>query len=160
MKTDTIIVSLDLEPAQQAALDATLEAFAHACDHAAAVGRRLETTSNAVIHRFCYRQLRETFGLSANLAVRAIACAARRLKGVPGCAKGTAEVEYDTRTLSLGDDGRTASLSTIAGRLRDIRLHLGAQEHRRLTAGRLFRAVLIRSQPGHYVLAISLVPRP
>lgn len=99
------------------------------------------------------------FGLSANLAVRAIACAARRLKEAPGCAAWAAEVAYDARTLSLGDDARTASLSTIAGRFRDIRLDLGAEQRRRLMAGRLIRAVLSQPQSGRYVLAINIVPR-
>jgi len=157
--TENIHGYLDLSPSQQEAINATLQAFTGARDHAMAVGRQLETASNAVIHRFCYRQLRETFGLSANLTVRAIACAARCLKEPTHCVEGAPVVEYDARTLSLGDEARTLSLSTVAGRVRDIDLSLTAGQRRRLQAGRVLRAVLSRPRQDRYVLRISILPR-
>ena len=158
MTPETVIARLALTPTQQAALDATLEAFAGASAEAMAVGRRAETTSNVVIHRFCYRKLRATFGLSANLAVRAIAHAARRLKE-PGCLEAPEMVEYDARTLSLNDDASGVSLSTVHGRLRDIRLCLDAEPRRRLQGGRPVHAMLRRPERGRYVLTIRVVPR-
>lgn len=158
MIPETIIAQLDLTPTQQAALDATLEAFAEASAEAAAVGRQAETTSNVIIHRLCYRKLRATFGLSANLTVRAIAYAARRLKEARG-AEGPGSVEYDTRTFSLSDDARTLSLSTVNGRVKGISLRLDDEHRRRLQAGRPIHAVLNRSEPSRYVLTISVVPR-
>jgi len=66
---------------QQEALEATLQAFEAACDHVVHVGRTASTTSNMVLHQRCYQDIRRTYHLSANLAVRSIARAARRLKG-------------------------------------------------------------------------------
>ena len=156
MIPETILAQLDPTPAQQAALDATLEAFAGASAEAVAVGRQAETTSNVVIHRFCYQRLRTTFGLSANLTVRAIAHAARRLKDTGGT--GTqALVEYDARTLSLSADAHTVSLSTVCGRVKDISLCLDAEPRRRLQTGRPIHAVLSQPEKNRYVLAIRVV---
>jgi hypothetical protein len=74
---------IELAPtsSQQEALDATLHAFAAACDYAVDVGHTTSTTSNMVLHQRCYHDIRRIYRLSANLAVRSIARAARRLKG-------------------------------------------------------------------------------
>ena len=157
MTSKTIIAHLAVMPTQQAALDATLEAFTRASAEAMAVGRRAETTSNVVIHRLCYRELRAMFGLSANLTVRAIAHAARRLKKA-GCTEEPRVVEYDRRTFSLSDNARLLSLSTVHGRVKGIRLHLDDEYRRRLQAERPILAVLRRSEPSRYVLTISLAP--
>ena len=158
MIPEPIIAQLDLTLTQQAALDATLEAFAGASTDAIAMGHQAGTTSNVVIHRLCYQRLRATFGLSANLTVRAIAHAARRLKDT-GCADTQALVEYDARTLSVGEDACTVSLSTVFGRVKDIPLCLDAERRCRLRISRPIHAVLSRPEPNRYVLAIRVVPR-
>ena len=158
MILEPIIAQLDPAPTQQAALDATLEAFADASAEAVAVGHRAETTSNVVIHRLCYQRLRATFGLNANLTVRAIAHAARRLKEA-GRADRLLLVEYDARTLSLSNDACTVSLSTVYGRVKDIPLRLDAEPRRRLRTQRPIHAVLSRPEKVRYILAIRTVPR-
>ena len=159
MTTITIIALLEPTPAQQEALDATLTAFAEASAEAVAVGRRAETMSNIVVHRLCYQRLRARYGLSANLVVRAIAYAARQLKDSAGENGATVRVEYDARTRSFSHDARLASLSTVRGRIKGIRLGLDTEERWRLQRGRLIRAVLSRPRPCRYVLSVSIVPR-
>jgi len=65
---------------QAAGLDATLGAFAKACDYITDVVRREHTTNRTLIQRACYREVRAIFGLSANLAIRAIARVCTALK--------------------------------------------------------------------------------
>jgi len=59
-------------PAQHAALLETLHAFNAAASYAAAVGFRDHVFTQLSIHRRCYRELRDRFGLSSQMAVRAI----------------------------------------------------------------------------------------
>ena len=66
--TRTVVCKLAPTPKQAAAIDATLAAFAGACDHAADAARRLGSTNKVKVQHACYREIRETFGLSANLA--------------------------------------------------------------------------------------------
>ena len=76
--TRTVVLKLQPTADQTVELDATLAAFATACDYIADVARQEHTTNKVLIQRVCYREVRATFGLSANLAIRAIArvCAA------------------------------------------------------------------------------------
>lgn len=156
--TQTIHASLDLDASQQAVIDATREAFAEACRHAMSAGRQLETTSNALIHRACYHTLRSSFGLSANLAVRAIARAAQCLKD-PAAVETTAmSIDYDRRTLSINAEATAVSLSTVRGRLKHVGLRVEADGRRRLRASRVVRAVLRHTPEAQYTLEISIAP--
>ena len=156
--TETIHVSLALDASQQAAIDATRKAFAKACRHAMSVGRRLGTTSNAVMHRQCYQALRAAFGLNANLAVRALARAAQGLKDPAAVETVPASIDYDARTLSINPEATAVSLSTVRGRLKHIGLHVGVNARRRLRAGRVVSAVLRHTPPNQYTLLISIAP--
>ena len=73
----TIVCKLAPTPEQASEIDATLKAFAAACDHIADVARRIDSTNKVKVQDECYREVRSTFGLSANLAIRAIARSAR-----------------------------------------------------------------------------------
>ena len=153
----TISGRLQLDTVQQAAIEMTLEAFKAACAEAVSVGQRLDTTSNAVIHRSCYRDLRTAFGLSANLTIRAIAQAARQLKNLPDTNEDLPAIDYDARTLSLSDDLQTVSLSTVDGRMAEVPFLLAASEQRLFlqTAG-VHRAMLRRVQANTYLLDVTL----
>jgi hypothetical protein len=74
----TILLKLQPTIKQAVELDATLGALARAYDHIATVALRIHSPNKVLVQRECYRDVREEFGLSANLAIRAIArvCAA------------------------------------------------------------------------------------
>ena len=82
MKTvRTLICQLDPSHEQRAELDATLRAFADACNAIAETARSIHSTNKVTVQRACYQAIRERFGLSANLTIRAIArvCAALKV---------------------------------------------------------------------------------
>lgn len=107
---------------QEAALRTTLITFANACNHIhAAVPKNIR--NKARMQQLTYKEVREKFGLSANLAIRAIArvCmnrkAARELGGEVKAFKPTS-VDYDARIFDLRLRDETASLTTVKGRVR------------------------------------------
>ena len=69
----TVICKLAPTAEQRVATDATLEDFANACNRIAEIARAIGSTNKVQVQAVCYREVRETFGLSANLAIRAIA---------------------------------------------------------------------------------------
>lgn len=123
----TVKIRLAPTPEQEAALRSTLVAFADACNHIhATVPENIR--NSARIQQLTYKEVRQKFGLSANLAVRAIARvsmnrkAAKELGGKVQAFKPTS-VDYDARIFDLRLRDETASLSTVKGRLRvDLRL--------------------------------------
>lgn len=152
-----VIGHLSPSAAQQVALQETLTAFRQACDFAIAAGRAAGTSSNQRIHHLAYRDIRRQYALGANLAVRAVALAARTLKDhrdrlayVPPI------IHYDQRIFSLSSDGRTVSLSSIRGRLRGIPLCMNAAHLRRLMKRRPVRIVLERLSGGRYEMRFVL----
>jgi putative transposase len=111
--TRTIVLKLKPGPEQAAELDATLSAFACACNHIADVIRREGTTNKVAIQRACYHEVRDTFGLSANLAIRAIARACAALK-VPERADSVfrpTSIDYDARIFGFREADWTVSLT-------------------------------------------------
>jgi putative transposase len=113
-----------LPDAEQAAvlLD-TMDRFNAAATFAARVGFQAGVASQPSIHKRCYRELRQRFGLSSQMAVRAIGKAVEALQAVR--AKGGATcpefrphgaITYDERILSFKGLDKV-SLWTPAGRL-------------------------------------------
>jgi len=114
MQTLTLRTRLDPTPEQADALQETLERFAQACNLTLEVARACKTFSKFKLQRLVYGQLR-ALGLSANLAIRAIARVGHR-KGHRAKHYRPTSCDYDQRTLSLR--GERVSLSTTRGRLR------------------------------------------
>lgn len=136
-------VQLAPTPPQQAAIEATLAAFAMASDEIVATGRQVGTTSNSRLHHLCYHAVRDRHGLSANLAVRAIAHASARLRAGDELAPQRPDrLDLDARVLSLQRDG-TVSLSTVRGRVRDIATMPG-EASAGFCSGRVLRGYLSR----------------
>ncbi len=123
----TVKIRLAPTPEQESALRATLVAFADACNHIHTVVPE-NIRNSARMQQLTYREVRERFGLSANLAVRAVARvsmnrkAARELGGKVKAFKPTS-VDYDARIFDLRVRDETASLTTVRGRMRvDLRV--------------------------------------
>lgn len=105
---------------QHAALLATMQAFNAAASYAAEVGFRDHVFTQASIHKRCYRQLRNRFGLSAQMAVRAIGKAVeafRRDKKRCPAFKPEGAVTYDERMLGWKGPAHVSVL-TLQGRQR------------------------------------------
>ncbi len=96
-----------------------MERFNAAASHAAQVGFEAKVFGQVTLHRLCYSEIRQRFGLSSQMAVRAIAKAVesfQRDKSVCPVFRPGGAVCYDQRVLSF--KGLTAvSLWATKGRL-------------------------------------------
>src|SRR5207244_8020873 len=117
-----LTLQLQLLPTAEQKTDllATMERFNQAATFAAEQGFAARAFGQVALHRLCYRALRERFGLSAQMAVRAIAKAVetfRRDKSRCPAFRKYGAVTYDERVLSF--KGQTeVSLWGLAGRHR------------------------------------------
>ena len=117
--TRTIVLKLKPSPEQAAELDATLLPFASACNHIADVIRREGTTNKVAIQRVCYHEVRDTFGLSANLVIRAIARAsALKVPERADSAFRPTSIDYDARIFGFRESDWTVSLTLLYSRQR------------------------------------------
>lgn len=123
MQTRTICCKLSTVPQTEEALDETSYFFASACNYVLKIAIE-EKTQNAIkLHHLCYAKIRELFGLSANLAVRAIrrvAASITRLKGSRKAPKlfEPKSIDYDARIFSFQESSETVSLTTKKGRIK------------------------------------------
>lgn len=113
MQTLTLRCTLKPATEQVAALEATVRLFAEGCNHALRVAREKGEFRRFKLHRLVYNDLR-SMGLSANLAVQAIARVGRK-KGSRAKFYQPTSATFDVRTLSLRDE--SVFLTTTAGRL-------------------------------------------
>ena len=103
---------------QHTALLETMRAFNAAASHAAQVGFADHVFSQQAIHVRCYRELRDRFGLSSQMAVRAIGKAVetfRREKKVCPVFRPDGAMTYDERLLGWKGPAHV-SLLTLQGR--------------------------------------------
>jgi putative transposase len=104
---------------QKAILLTTMEQFNDASSFAAKAGFEAGVFAQPSIHKLAYREIRERFGLSAQMAVRAIGKAVecfKRDKKVCPIFKPHGAVTYDQRILGFKGVDRI-SLWTLAGRM-------------------------------------------
>lgn len=114
----TLQIQLLPDANQRALLLRTMRQFNAAASHAAQVGVDAQRFSQPSIHAHCYRELRERFGLSSQMAVRAIGKAVECFqRGTPACPqfKPTGAMTYDQRLMSFKGLDRV-SLLTLEGR--------------------------------------------
>jgi putative transposase len=114
----TLQLKLVPTPAQHAALLATMRAFNAAASHAAQVGFADHVFTQLSIHRRCYRELRDRFGLSSQMAVRAIGKAVevfKREKRQCPVFRPEGAMTYDERLLGWKGPAHV-SLLTLQGR--------------------------------------------
>ena len=154
----TIACKLAPTPEQRAELDATLVAFADACNFIADAARSIHSSNKVIVQHACYQDVRSRFGLSANLAIRAIARVCTALK-VPTKVHSTFEptsVDYDARIFSFRELNWTFSLMLLYGRTR-LETALGAYQQGRLKGHRPGSATLVKRRDGQYFLHVALV---
>ena len=160
----TLSCRLVVPPPVAARIDATLEAFAQACNFVAEWGNQHKRHRQYDLHKGCYRAVREQFGLSANLAVRAIARVAPRLanpKTRHSRFKPTS-IDYDARIFKLDVQSETVSLRLLDGRC-ILALALGDFQRQHLTGQKPTSATLKRGRKNRYYLDVQVknqVPEP
>ncbi|MEZ4630395.1 MAG: transposase [Deinococcales bacterium] len=125
MSTLTVRCTLQPTVEQVEILSKTVDAFTHACNDILAVAKEHDTFNKYQLQKLCYQEIRVKHGLSANLAIRALARVGKR-KGKRTAKFQASSVDYDQRTLSLDMKSsiEQVSLSTLEGRQR-INLKLG-----------------------------------
>ena len=115
----TLQLQLLPTPEQKTALLKTMEAFNAAASHAAALGFEQKYFGQNNLHKIAYRELRDRFGLSAQMAVRAIGKAVecfQRDKNKCPAFKPRGAITYDQRIMAF--KGLTeVSLLVLGGRL-------------------------------------------
>jgi putative transposase len=116
----TVLVRLEASPEQRDALLRTMEAMNRACDAVGEVAFREKCRRRTPLQRLTYRMARDQFGLSSQMAVRAIAKVGGAYVRDPS-RKHTfhrcGAVPYDPRILSWkGERRERASLLTLDGR--------------------------------------------
>jgi IS605 OrfB family transposase len=149
-------------PEQYGELDATLTAFADACNFVADVARREHTTNKVKIQHACYVDVRAQFGLSANLAIRAIArvCAALKVKEKAHSTFAPTSIDYDQRIFSFREWDWTFSLTLLHRRVR-LETIIGDYQKGRLKGQVPTSATLVKRRDGTYFLHVQLkTPAP
>lgn len=114
----TLQLKLLPTPEQHTALLETMRAFNAAASYAARVGFEAKRYSRDTIHRLCYFELRERFGLSSQMAVRAIGKAVdcfKRDRTVCPVFRDTGAMIYDERLMGWKGPAHV-SLLTLKGR--------------------------------------------
>ncbi len=145
-------------PEQVVEIDATLKAFAEACNHIATVSRREGTTNKVILQHTCYREVRELFGLSANLAIRAIArvCAALKVPEKDGSVFEPTSIDYDQRIFSFREKDWTFSLTLLNSRQRLVS-KLGDRQRVMLKGRHPTSATLVKRREGGYFLHVQII---
>jgi putative transposase len=116
----TLKVKVVVEPEQAKALHETMHQFNAACNYVAEIAFQMHTANKIKLQPIVYHDIREKFGISSQMAVRAIskACEAyKRDKSIKPTFDLNGAVIYDQRILSWkGLD--TVSLLTVHGRIK------------------------------------------
>jgi IS605 OrfB family transposase len=156
----TLFVRLDTTKEQFDALLQTMRQFNRACNFVAPIAFKLKTTNKMRLQRLVYRRLREEFGLSAQMAVRAIAkvCEAyKRDKSVMPKFRPNGAMVYDQRILSW-KGLEYASILTLKGRIK-VPIRIGEYQKARMDRIRGQADLILRN--GVFYLAVVVdTPEP
>jgi putative transposase len=160
MLVRTVTVKLRVNSETAAALAETMERFNAVCNRLSELAWEKQTFRQYDLHALAYHEIRQEFGLPAQLTVRAIAKVAdsfkadRSVKHVFG-PRGA--VVYDARIFRL-ENLSSVSLTTVRGRLRFVMAH-GGKQREQLAAGTTGEADLL-FRDGNYYLAIAVKSEP
>src|SRR5918911_4250233 len=130
------VVTLSLHPTteQAAALEATMRAFNAACQHISDIAWERQEFGRTALHHRVYYDVRRRFGLSSQLAVRAIGVVTDSYKADRSrrhTFRPQGAVVYDERVMKLG--ATTVALRTLTGR-ESIRWAGGGYQRTQLAA--------------------------
>jgi putative transposase len=142
---------------QRAELDATLVAFANACNYIADVARSIHASNKVKVQHACYAVVRSRFGLSANLAIRAIArvCAALKVKSKAHSTFDPTSIDYDQRIFSFREWDWTFSVTLLHTRAR-LASEFGDYQKGLLKGQTPTSATLVKRRDGTFFLHVQL----
>jgi putative transposase len=155
-----IVLKLEPSPEQYAALLDTMEAFNAGAQYAADVAYEKRLANKIALQPFVYGELRSRFGLSAQMAIRAVSKAVeayKRDKRVHVRIQPRGAMVYDERIMSF-KGLTTVSLASLSGRLL-IPMRYGSYQAARLDRAKGQADLLYRD--GTFFLSVTIdLPTP
>ena len=162
----TVACKLQVPSEMKPQLDATLEAFANACTF---VNDELPNniTNSTRMQTLLYRRIRDNYGLSANLTIRAIGRVSAnrktsRAKGETVHTFKPTSIDYDARIFSFREKDLTVSVTLLGGRQR-FALSIGNYQLGLLKGQEPKSATLVKRKNGDFYIHIQVkrnVPEP
>ncbi|MHC5673738.1 RNA-guided endonuclease InsQ/TnpB family protein [Nostoc sp.] len=159
----TVSCKIQVTPEQVTKIDATLQAFADACEY---VNKTVPPTlvNELAMQSLVYHSVRALFGLSSQLAIHALRRVSgnrktAKQKGKPVTGFAPTSATYDVRTFSLIEKNWTVSLTLIGGRER-FNLAIGNYQRGLLKGQNPKTATLVKRKNGTYYLNIQLESEP
>ncbi|MBF2067579.1 MAG: transposase, partial [Calothrix sp. C42_A2020_038] len=154
----TLVCKLNPTPQQVVQIEATLKAFADACNYANQQVKP-QITSKTTIQNLVYQDLRSLFGLSANLAVRACARVGANRKTAKQKNKPVkffkpTSADYDARIFAFREKDWTVSL-TLSEAREHIKLDVGNYQRGKLKGKKPTSAQLCKHRDGFYYIHIQ-----
>ncbi len=155
----TIVCKIDPSPEQVAKIEATLQAFADACNYINEVVES-KITHNVTIQNQVYGEVRERFGLASNLAIRAINRVSSNRKTAKRMNKPVRKffptsADYDARIFSFREKDWSVSLTLVGGRERFL-VDVGSYQKGKLSGFTPTSATLVKHQNGTYSVNIQV----
>ena len=155
----TLVCKLQPTSEQAALIEATLKAFADACNYTNQTVSK-SITSSVSIQNLVYTIVREQFGLSANLAVRACARVganrkAAKSKDKPVKSFKPTSADYDARIFAFREQDWTVSLTLVGGR-EHILVNAGNYQRGKLSGRKPTSATLCKHRDGKYYIHIQV----
>jgi putative transposase len=155
----TIVCKVNPTPEQVAKIEATLQAFADACTYINEVVEP-SITHNVTIQTLVYGEVRERFGLSSNLAIRAINRVSANRKTAKRMNKPVKKflptsADYDARIFSFREKDWSVSLTLIGGRERFL-VDVGSYQKGKLSGFAPTSATLVKHQNGTYSVNLQV----
>ncbi len=157
----TAQLKLQPTPEQADALKRTLQAANAACDYISQIAWDARTFGTFALQKLCYQDVREQFGLSAQMVVRALAKvgdAYKLDKQTKRTFRPLAGIAYDDRILSFALPNSSISIWTLDGRLA-IPFVCG-ESQRRMLATRHGESDLLFHRGAWYLLLTCEVEEP
>jgi predicted transposase len=158
----TVLVKLAPTPAQHASLLRTLQAFNAACNAVAEVAYAHRLANKIELQKLVYYDIRQQFGLSAQMAIRAFAKVAeayKRDKRIKPSFRPHGAMVYDERICSFPAIDRV-SLLTLDGRV-EAPFRFGAYAEGMLARKRGQADLLYRKSTDTFFLAVTVdAPEP
>ncbi len=155
-----MLVKLVPTEAQHHALLETMHAFNKAADHVASVAWASKTANKFALQKLVYSELRSTYKLPAQLAIRCISKASeayKRDKSIQPTFRPEGAIIYDPRVMAFKGI-ETVSLLTLSGRVL-VPLLFGAYQQARMDAIQGQADLIYRK--GIFYLAVTLdIPTP
>jgi len=155
----TIVCKINPTPEQVTKIEATLWAFADACNYINEVVEP-KITHNVNIQNQVYGEVRERFGLASNLAIRAINRVSANRKTAKRMNKPVRKflptsADYDARIFSFREKDWSVSLTLIGGRERFL-VDVGSYQKGKLSGFTPTSATLVKHQNSTYSVNIQV----